>query len=96
MQIVTPFARAIEALEPGAGGRAISKLLDGRATRHAALNWKAGRRAAPKWALDLLAVKLRAKAAKPVTIAAELERIPPRLGQRAGAKNLAEYLARRF
>lgn len=92
---VPVFRRAIDALQVKTTGRDLVTLLDGRAKRTAALHWYAGRRAAPKWVLDLLAVKLRAKATKPATIAAELERLPPRLGQRAGAKNLAAYLARR-
>src|SRR5216684_3006504 len=88
---VTRFARAVEALQPGAGGRSIAKLLDGRVTRHCALNWKAGRRRAPKWALDLLAAKIRAQAATPLAIAAEIDRAKERPGMQAGAINLARY-----
>ena len=91
---VTRFARAVEALQPGASGRSIAKLLDGRVTRHCALNWKAGRRQAPKWALDILAAKIRARTMMPLAIAAEIDRAKERPGKQAGAINLAVYLAR--
>lgn len=91
MSQVTPFAAAIEALQPGAGGRAIAKLLDGRATRHAALNWKAGRRSTPQWAIDCLRQKLHDKHASE---SAAIERLTAGPGKRAGAANLAAYRAR--
>lgn len=81
----------IETLQPGAGGRAIVKLLDGRALRHNVLHWKAGRAKPPAWAVDLLRAKLQRKHEHERTIAAQLEHGP---GLRAGAKNLAAYLAR--
>lgn len=95
MAPITPFARAVETLQPEAGGRAIVKLLDGKATRHAALNWKAGRCNAPRWALDLLAAKIRARSAAHNEIARQIESVPDRPGLQAGAQNLAKYLARR-
>jgi len=95
LALVTLFARAIETLQPGAGGRSIAKLLDGRVSRHCALNWKAGRRQAPKWALDILAAKIRAHTTNPLAIAAELEATPERLGLKAGAINLARWRAHR-
>jgi hypothetical protein len=91
---VTTFARAVEALQPGAGGRSIVKLLDGKAKRHAILNWRAGRRQAPQWALQLLARKIRERAAELATVASEAHNEKERLGLSAGALNLAKWRAR--
>lgn len=92
---MSPFRQAVDCLHPGATGRDLVELLDGRAKRNAALHWYAGRNNPPPWALQLLAAKLRASAEPLRAIARDLERIPERPGLRAGAKNLAAYLARR-
>ena len=92
---MTPFAEGIEALQPGATGRDMVDLLDGRAKRTTALEWKSGRHRAPRWALQLLASKIRQRANQQAAIAARLDATPERPGYAAGAKNLAAYLARR-
>jgi hypothetical protein len=85
---VTPFAALVEAISPGAGGRTIVKLLDGRAERTCTLHWKAGRRGPPAWALDLLRSKLAAKHELERSIAAKAVAGP---GIVAGAANLAKW-----
>lgn len=91
MADITLFSRAIEALQPGASGRDMSALLDGKASRHAALNWKAGRCHAPQWALDILADKIEARFA---IVLHQIKTAKPRPGKQAGAINLARYRAR--
>lgn len=95
MTEATPFARAVELLEPGAGGKAIVALLDGKANRTTALDWRSGRRRPPKWAFAILAAKLRAQTQMPWQLAMDLERLNERPGKKAGAANLAAYRARR-
>lgn len=95
MQRETPFARAINALQPGAGGHAIVKLLDGKAKRTTALGWRAGRRHAPQWALQLLARKIQDRANQLTAIASEARNEKERLGMSAGALNLAKWRARK-
>lgn len=91
---LTPFARALFELQPGATGRDAAALLDHRAKRTTVLQWIAGRAHAPRWALQILADKLTERAQTPLTIAAELRAMPDRPGLRAGAINLARYRAR--
>lgn len=88
---MTPFAQLVEAVHPGAGGRTIVKLLDGRAQRTTVLNWKAGRCGAPLWAIDLLKTKLRQRYERDMAIA---NRVTPGPGLKAGAINLARYRQR--
>ncbi len=95
MNAVTPFARAAQTLRPGATGRDLVQLLDGRAKRSVALHWYAGRRQAPQWSLQLLAAKIRQQIAEPAKLATELETAPERLGIRAGANNIQRWRARR-
>jgi hypothetical protein len=90
----TLFAELVNALHPGAGGRTIVKLLDGKAKRTTTLDWRGGRRGAPQWALDLLAAKLRAQGIERLALADRASRAPPRPGKQAGAKNLAAWKAR--
>lgn len=92
MARLTPFAELVETLHPGATGRDIVALLDGKAERTAACHWKAGRYGPPAWAIDLLRTKLHQRHEKESAIAA---RAMPGPGLRAGANNLAAYLARR-
>lgn len=91
----TAFARAVELLKPGASGSDIAAMLDHKATRFCVLNWKAGRANPPKWALELLAAKIRAQTEAPLAIADELERLPERAGRKAGTRNIMAYNARR-
>jgi hypothetical protein len=91
---LTLFAELVNALHPGAGGRTIVKLLDGKARRTTILDWRSGRRGTPQWALDLLAAKLRAQGIERLTLAERASRAPPRPGLSAGAKNLAAWKAR--
>lgn len=90
---VTVFSCAVDALHPGAGGRAIVRLLDGRAKRAAVLNWRAGRRQPPRWALQLLADKIQARANELAKVANEARNEKERLGLSAGALNLRKYHA---
>jgi len=94
-QPVTPFARALNILKPGAGGSDIVKILDGRAKRTATLNWRAGRRQPPRWALQLLARKIRERALPMLSAADTLDNEKERLGLSAGALNLARWKANR-
>ena len=93
--VVTLFRAGVNELKPDASGGDLAKLLDGKAKLRAAQHWLAGRREPPKWAVDIIAQKLKARAQKPLAIACELEAMPERIGRKAGARNLAEYLARR-
>jgi len=73
----------------------MAALLEHKASRQLATHWYAGRRQAPQWALDMLASKLAAIARPRLQLAEQLRRLPPRIGKRAGAKNLAAYNARK-
>jgi len=88
----TPFAALVETLRPGATGKDLVELLDGRAPRLNALHWRAGRAGPPAWAIDLLRDKLYQRHERERAIA---DKAKPGPGLRAGAKNLAAYLARR-
>lgn len=89
----TPFSRGVEALRPGATGSVIAALLDHRAERTVVLHWKAGRRQAPRWALQLLARKIREQALPALELANQLDNEKERLGLSAGALNLRRYHA---
>ena len=89
----TIFRQAVEILKPGATGRDLIALLDGKAKRTTALDWLAGRAEAPQWALRLLAQKIEQDTAPRLEIAARLKAAPERIGKRAGAINLARYRA---
>ena len=95
MQPVTTFRQAVELLKPGATGKQAAALLDNKVSRNVACNWLAGRRQAPQWALRTLARKIRSEALPRLAIADHLDNVPERTGLKAGAKNLAAYLARR-
>lgn len=88
---VTPFAELLEALQPGATGKAIAALLDHRAERTRALHWRAGRRGPPQWAIDLLVTKLERKAADQREAIERAKQIKAGPGIRAGAANLARW-----
>lgn len=94
MSLATLFAEGVETLQPGATGRDLIALLDGRANRTTALDWKAGRRHAPRWAMQLIADKIRAEINAKIIVADKLARSPDRPGLKAGAINLARYRAR--
>ena len=91
----TPFSRLVEVLRPGATGRDLVELLDGKANRTTALHWRSGRRGVPQWAIEILRDKLRRRHERERLIADHIATLPERPGLRAGAKNLAAYLARR-
>lgn len=95
MQPATPFSQLANILHPGATGKDLVALLDGKANRTTALHWRSGRRGVPQWAIDTLRHKLRQRHEHERSIADQFESIPERSGLRAGAKNLAAYLARR-
>jgi hypothetical protein len=71
------------------------KLLDNRARRCSVLDWRAGRRSAPRWALELLAGKIRAQLTEAAAIADQALQTPERPGLKSGALNLAKWRARR-
>ena len=93
MPDVTLFRSAVESLKPGATGTDMVALLDGKVKRTTALEWKAGRKHAPQWALHLLAQKIERETAPRMDLAARLKAAPERIGKRAGAINLARYRA---
>ena len=82
-------------LRPGATGKDLVELLDGKAERTLTLHWRSGRRSAPRWALDALHAKLRARHAQDLAIVELALSAPERPGKQAGARNLAAYLAKR-
>jgi hypothetical protein len=88
----TPFAELANVLKPGASGRDIAELLDNKVSRHLALHWKAGRSMPPAWAIDLLRGKLARRHEQERAIA---DKAKPGPGLKAGARNLAAYLAAR-
>jgi hypothetical protein len=73
----------------------IAALLEHKAERTVVLHWKAGRRQAPRWALQLLARKIREQALPALELADQLDKEKERLGLSAGALNLAKWRARR-
>jgi hypothetical protein len=91
----TAFSRAVNTLQPGASGHAIVALLDGKAKRTTALGWRAGRRHAPQWALQLLARKIRERSLSTLELANHLDAQKERPGLKAGALNLAKWRARK-
>ena len=88
----TPFAQTVEALRPGATGKDLVELLDGKAERTLALHWKAGRANPPQWAIDLLCDKLARRHAAERSAALQMKTGP---GRKAGTRNLLAYMARR-
>ena len=92
---LTPFAELAYTLNPGATGKDIVQLLDGRAERTLTLHWRAGRAHAPSWALQLLADKIEREARERLAIADRLRQTKERLGLSAGALNLRKYHASR-
>lgn len=92
MLYATPFARAIEWLKPGATGRDIVNLLDGKANRTTALDWRSGRRAPPQWAIDRLRQRIVACAVDGIDAIGLAE---PGVGRQANAIHIRRYNARR-
>lgn len=82
----------MELLKPGATGSDMVALLDGKAGRTVALDWKAGRYGPPAWAIELLRDKLARRHELERAIA---NKAKPGPGLKAGARNLAAYLATR-
>ena len=95
MKPVTPFAELVYTLRPGATGKDLVELLDGRVERTCALHWRAGRRGAPQWALQLLADKIERDARERLERANRLRQTKERPGLKAGALNLAKWRARK-
>ena len=88
---VTPFAAAIEAWRPGATGKDLVELFDGKAERTRALHWKAGRRQPPQWALDVLQAKLERQLTERREALERARQLRPGVGRRAGRINLAKW-----
>ena len=86
----TSFGALVEILRPGATGRDLVELLEGKAERTRALHWKAGRVGAPLWAIELLQTKIRQRHERERMI---VEAAKPGPGLKAGAINLARYRA---
>lgn len=83
----TPVSRTLARI----GKRDLVQLFDSRAAYTTILNWKAGRRNMPAWAITRLRQHWHAidNAAR-----ADLDQIKQGPGQRASAINLARYRAR--
>lgn len=84
----TPFARVLERI----GADDLVALFHGKANRTTIANWKAGRHPPPQWAIDRLhqiAGQLESD------LRADLDKLKPGPGLKAGARNLAAYLAAR-
>jgi hypothetical protein len=82
-------------LHPGASGKDAAALLDNKVSREVANHWLAGRRHAEPWALHELAAKIREQTKPLIELAAALDKIKDRPGKKAGAINLARWLAGR-
>ena len=95
MQDVWLFSAAVKALNPNPTGPQIAALLDGKISPEVANHWFAGRRHAPRWALDRLAQRIREHTAPALAIVSQIDKAPERPGKQAGARNLAAYLAKR-
>jgi hypothetical protein len=93
--VLTAFPLAVEALLPGATGSQIAALLDHKAKRTTVLQWVAGRHPAPRWAMDILAAKHRARAAMHLAIAETADKAKPGPGKKAGTRNLLKWKAER-
>ena len=89
----TLFSELVNALQPGAGGRAIATMLGNKVDRTTALGWRRGHRAAPKWALHMLADELERRARAQLAIASRAHNEKERVGMSAGALNLRKYHA---
>jgi hypothetical protein len=88
------FEAAIQALAPGARGAELRALFDDRLSRHRICDYRKGSRKLPPWVAGMLSAKLERQAQAQLQVAAEIHKeIGP--GRKAGARNLAEYLARR-
>jgi len=72
----------------------MAALLDNRAKRTTVLNWYAGIRQPPQWALQTLAIKIREQALPAIELAKQLDTQKERPGLKAGALNLAKWHAR--
>lgn len=82
-------------LRPGATGKDLVELLDGRAERTLTLHWRAGRVRAPRWAIRMLVDKIERESLARLERAKELDKEKERLGLSAGALNLRKYHANR-
>jgi hypothetical protein len=92
------FRLGLAALVPhGASVKAFLAVFDGRASMSAINHWRYGTRHAPQWARELLAAKLEAayRNTHPLDLAARLRQMPAGPGLAAGARNLAEWKARK-
>jgi hypothetical protein len=85
------FDQALRHLYPVASGRQLVTLFDNRAAHSTIVNWRAGRRNIPRWAIDLVRREWYARSA---AIAYALDQIKERPGLKAGALNLAKWRAR--
>lgn len=86
------FSAAIDQLYPHASGRQLISLFEGKVAHSTIVNWRAGRRGIPRWAIDRVRVELRQRF-EPLDHA--LEHAKERLGLKAGALNLAKWKARK-
>jgi len=86
------FESTIQALAPGARGTALLELFDGRLPKQRICDYRKGRRAPPLWVIELLRAKLQRRHEAELKATAQMKAGP---GLKAGARNLAEYLARR-
>lgn len=93
MKPATPLFELANTLRPGATGKDLVELLDGKVERTVALHWRSGRRGTPAWALQLLADKIERDARERLERANRLRQTKERPGLKAGALNLRKYHA---
>ena len=88
----SPFGEALELIAPGASGAELVDLFQGKVASTTIINWRHGRFPPPAWAFERVHQLSRERANAVVDLLAKNRRGP---GRKAGARNLAEYLARR-
>lgn len=86
--------QAIQTIMPGASWRTAPAALDYRASRHTIRDWCRGKRGTPQWALDLMAAKLEARAAKPLALGATLRTAKPSVGMGWNKNGLKAWQAK--
>lgn len=70
------FGQALQVLLPGATGAQLRALFDNRVSRVAVIRWRDGKRAAPKWARDIVQARMRERARAIEDLAAAIDRLP--------------------
>ena len=97
VQVVSvPFERLILRLVPSRSHRLMVELLGNRASYASIMNWRLGRRRAPRWAWETLAVRLGAIYERDAELLA-LARNPPSVAPGQGShRNICKWNQRRY